>query len=263
MKTHPLIIRIGLVLTIVAGLTAVGLNVTLVRQKIITLRYNLAVQTVAREKAEAGLVATRGELATATAQLKETRTALAASLEAQDQATRTAAIQTKRAEQLGADLAALRRQYEDAAATLARYRAAGLEPEQIVYAAGQIKSLTKDLAAARDQNKTLELRLRLARNDGLSDVVLLPPDLKARVTAADPKWHFIVLNAGENKGVVENGELLVSRAGKLIAKAKISRVEPECSIANLQPGWTLNEVLEGDEAIPAPVTLSSALTALK
>ena len=69
--------------------------------------------------------------------------------------------------------------------------------------------------------------------------------------ASDPKWHFIVLDAGENQGVLERGELLLSCHGKLVAKARVSRVQNDRSIANLLLGWELVEIMEGDLVIPA------------
>jgi hypothetical protein len=45
---------------------------------------------------------------------------------------------------------------------------------------------------------------------------------------------------------------LLSRNGKLLARARISSVHPDRCIADLLPGWELNEILEGDTAIPAP-----------
>jgi cell shape-determining protein MreC len=69
--------------------------------------------------------------------------------------------------------------------------------------------------------------------------------------AVDPKWKFVVLNVGEEQGVIKDGELLVSRDGKLVAKIVVSNVQKDRSIANLVPGWQLGEIIEGDEVIPA------------
>jgi cell shape-determining protein MreC len=67
----------------------------------------------------------------------------------------------------------------------------------------------------------------------------------------DPKWDFVVLNIGQDQGVLENGELLVSREGKLVAKIVVRSVEKNRCIANVVPGWKLGEVIEGDEVSPA------------
>jgi cell shape-determining protein MreC len=67
----------------------------------------------------------------------------------------------------------------------------------------------------------------------------------------DPKWQFVVLDVGEDQGIIKDGELLVSRDGKLVAKVVVRSVEKGRSIANLMPGWTFGEVVEGDLVSPA------------
>ena len=81
--------------------------------------------------------------------------------------------------------------------------------------------------------------------------VPLPPGLLGKVLVSDPKWNFVVLNVGEDQGVLQYGELLVNRNGKLVAKIRVSTVEKDRSVANILPGWQLGEVMEGDQVIPA------------
>jgi len=81
--------------------------------------------------------------------------------------------------------------------------------------------------------------------------VKLPAGLVGTVVVTDPKWDFVVLNVGEDQGVLDHGELLVSRDGKLVAKIKITSVQKNQSIANVEPGSKLGEVLEGDKVISA------------
>jgi hypothetical protein len=59
----------------------------------------------------------------------------------------------------------------------------------------------------------------------------------------------VVLDIGEEQGVLENGEMLVNRNGRLVAKVKIKTVERSRSIANVLPGWKLGDVMEGDEVL--------------
>ena len=79
----------------------------------------------------------------------------------------------------------------------------------------------------------------------------LPANLRGKVLVADPKWNFVVLNVGEDQGVLERGELLVNRDGKLVAKVMVRSVQKDRCIANVVPGWELGEVMEGDQVIPA------------
>jgi hypothetical protein len=71
----------------------------------------------------------------------------------------------------------------------------------------------------------------------------------------DPKFDFVVLDVGHDKGMLENGEMLVSRDGKLVAKVKVRAVERDRSIANVLPGWKLTDVYEGDVAVPKLIKL--------
>jgi hypothetical protein len=81
--------------------------------------------------------------------------------------------------------------------------------------------------------------------------VTLRADLHGKIIVVDPKWDFVVLNIGEDQGVKPEGELLVSREGKLVAKVIVRTVEKDRSIANLVPGWKLGDMFEGDEVSPA------------
>jgi flagellar biosynthesis chaperone FliJ len=248
-----MVIRISLILAILAGLAIAGLNVSRVKQKFTNLESNLTAQTAARQQAESELTRTLTSLATTAATLKQTTTTLEAATADKQKALAVATAQTERAGKRTLDLAETRQARDDAQASLARYRAAGLEPEQIAHAASQIKGLQNALGAAEEKIKGLDPKVKRLAAIGSEGgrAVPLPSGLKAKVIASDPKWHFIVLDAGENQGVLERGELLLSRHGKLVAKARVSRVQNDRSIANLLPGWELVEIMEGDLVIPA------------
>ena len=67
-----------------------------------------------------------------------------------------------------------------------------------------------------------------------------------------PTANIVALfDAGEDQGVLEFGELLVNRNGRLVAKIVVRSVQKDRCIANVLPGWELGEVMEGDLVIPA------------
>jgi len=116
--------------------------------------------------------------------------------------------------------------------------------------------LQKAFEGALEENKTLGRRLQSTQNElavyKTPDYqVPLPPSLRGKVLVTDPKWNFVIINVGQDQGVLEHGELLVNRNGKLVAKVKVRSVQKDRSIANVLPGWQLGEVLEGDQVIPA------------
>ncbi|HEX7653585.1 MAG TPA: hypothetical protein VF607_08765, partial [Verrucomicrobiae bacterium] len=60
-----------------------------------------------------------------------------------------------------------------------------------------------------------------------------------------------VLNIGDDQGVIEDGQLLVSRNGKLVAKVVVKSVMKSKCVANVIPGWKLSDLYEGDVVTPA------------
>lgn len=95
---------------------------------------------------------------------------------------------------------------------------------------------------------TRMLKAQLDKYKGTEEVeVVLPAGTKGEIVAVDPKFDFVVLNIGANQGVLPNAKLLVNRNGKLIAKVRITSVEPTRSIANVLSDWKQDELSEGDQ----------------
>src|SRR5258706_2587167 len=252
-SNYPKSVRISLIIAILAGLTVGGLNVIKVKEKIRHLQSALAEQTVARQRAEGELAAARQELTTTVATLTQTKTTLQAVTAEKESALVSATDQKKRAEKLDSDLAISRREGDVARTELARYRAAGMEPEQIVHAATHLKTLQSELDTTQAENKGLhnQIQALASRLPDEGRMVILPAGLNGKVLVSDPKWDFVVLDAGENQGVLKWGELLVSRSGKLVSKVVVTKVEPDRCVATVVPGWRLGEIAEGDRVIPA------------
>jgi myosin heavy subunit len=251
-----MLIRISLIIAIIAGLAVAGLNFTKIKEKVTTLQTNLKTETEAHHKAETSLAATRKDLDKTKADLKVTQTTLTNKLEELDKSQQELAAQTQRGEKLTADLNKTKSDLNNAQAELSAFHSAGMTPEQIVNAAKQIKGLQDAVAGAQDENKLLGQKIRKIENELAiykteEYAVPLPAGLKGKVLVADPKWNFVVLNIGENQGILAHGELLVNRNGKLVAKIRISSVQKDRSVANVMPGWQLGEVMEGDQVIPA------------
>lgn len=242
----------GLVIAILAGLSVTALNLSLARQKMMNLQAGLKNQTAARVGAENQLAQTRSLLLTATTRWEAARTALETATVEKENALALATSQTKRVEALNQQAANIRKELEETKVELGRYRAAGMEPEQIIEASVLFKGLQKELAAVRKNNNELLSRIKLLDQWADEDrPTPLPAGLKARVIALDPKWQFVVLDAGDEQGILKYAEVLLSHDGKLVGKAKVSRVEKDRCVANLVPGWEIGEVTEGDLAIPA------------
>ncbi len=132
-----------------------------------------------------------------------------------------------------------------------------------------IKRIHKELPEKTNELNTLKIEQRVLmtqhiKASGELQSLLNPkgavvlPSLSGKVTAVDPKWDFVILDMGANHGLLKNGELSISREGKLIARVKVSRVETDYAIANVMAGFKRSEIREGDAVLtPSSVALPS------
>jgi cell shape-determining protein MreC len=240
-----IIIRTGLIVSIVACVAVFALEVTQLKGKLTSLNNRLTAQIAAREKAETDFVNAREE---------GRKTAIALTRTASELETKTAQVsaQAEQIAKLTSEWKKLQKERDDAKAELAAYQSL-MTPEQVANATKRIKTLEDSLVAMNEENALLGRRIKSLQKylPGYVCAIHLPPDLSTKVLAVDPKWHFVVLDAGEEQGVFEHGELLVSRGGRLVAKVQVSRVEKNRCVANVMEGWDLAEMMEGDQAIPA------------
>ena len=202
-----------------------------------------------RLKAEKSLKQTEGKLAETEKTLEETKGQLTA-------ANSKATMLESRVTDLTKTLDQTKQSLTESQQKLSRYQLIGLEPEQVMTLRDSVKSL-RDLNTVLEEEKKVLLRENQRQSAKIKyyegDVNLppaLPPGLKGKVLVVDPKWDFVVLDIGEKDGVLERGELIVSRNTRLVAKVKITNVQPNRSIANVMPGWKLGEIMEGDIAFP-------------
>jgi hypothetical protein len=251
-----MLLRISLIVAILAGLAIGALNFVMVKEKITTLQTNLANEKTARATAEQERDKNKREWDKTAKELASTKQSLDEANTAKDKALADLANETKRADKLTDDLTKTRKDLGDANAALEAYRLTELKPEEIIAIKKQYKGLEDSLAGAKDENKLLgrkidRLQTELDRFVHPEKPVYLPADLTGKVLVADPKWNFVVLNIGEEQQVKEYGELLVNRKGRLVAKVIVRSIQKDRSIANVLPGWSLGEILEGDQVIPA------------
>lgn len=251
-----MLIRICLIVAIVAGLAVGALNFTKVREKIQGLQTDLQTQTTRADTAEADLAKTRTDLDNTTKELKTTKAELEDTSRQRDEAVAEAKKRIEEATTLTAELQRVTGERDTAQQELAAYRATGLNPEQVAAANRRIRDLERDLDGFTAENRKLgqtitKLNNELDRYRTPDKKVLLPAALRGKILVSDPKWNFVVLDIGENQGVLEYGEMLVNRNGKLVAKIVVRNVQKDRSVANVMPGWDIGEVLEGDQVIPA------------
>jgi DNA repair exonuclease SbcCD ATPase subunit len=249
-------IRISLIVAIVAALAVGALNIFQVRDKITTLISERDGFHTERDQARTELASTRQKLAKTEDDLTQTQQTLASTQTQLTNAIVTAATQQKRADELTDKLTKTTQERDAAQASVARWEATGLTPDQALGLNKALKSTQNELAAVQEENSVLQrtvnrLNVKLNELIGSNYVVTLRADLKGKVVAVDPKWNFVVLNIGGDQGVLDDGEMLVSRDGKLVAKVIVRSVQKDRSVANIVPGWQLGDIIEGDEVTPA------------
>lgn len=251
-----MLLRISLILAILAGLAVGTINFVFVKDKIETIEKQRAEEKGAKEVAQKDARETHQALNKTTAELKQTQTELASTKEERDKAVAEATSEKKRADTVTMERDKARKERDDAQAELAAFRATDLKPEQIIAINKQYKELQKSFDGALEENALLNRKIVALTNElaiyKTPDYqVPLPANLHGKVLVTDPKWNFVIISVGQDQGVLEHGELLVNRNGKLVAKVKVRSVQKDRSVANIMPGWQLGPVMEGDQVIPA------------
>jgi multidrug resistance efflux pump len=251
-----MLIRISLILAVLAALAVGVVNFVFVKDKINTLVVDRNTNRDNWHSTQAELAQTNKVLAKTQGDLKQTQQDLADTQADRDKAVANATAQQKRADQLSDKLVKTTQERDDAQNDLAAYKVTGLSADQVVKLNRTLKD-TQDLVQVAKQEYTVlqhdrdRLQARLLIYEGTNTDVVLRADLKGKIIVVDPKWDFVVLNIGDEQGVKQDGELLVSRDGKLVAKVIVRTIEKDRCIANIVPGWKLGEVIEGDEVSPA------------
>ena len=251
-----MLMRISLIIAILAALAIGVLNFVQVKEKVTNLAASRDSEKSQKEQAQTELASTKQELDTTAKKLKQTEETLTATAAERDAAKTEADTQSKRATELQTRLTATTQERDDAQAYLQRYKVTGYEPEQIAGIGKQIKDLQLAMEVSGVEKKILLRDLErttaeLKRLKGDNSPIPLRATASGKIIVVDPKWEFVVLNFGEEQGAKRDGELLVSRNGRLVAKVIIRGIEKERCIANVMPGWTFGEVAEGDVVIPA------------
>jgi len=251
-----MLIRISLIVAIIAGLAVGTINFVKVKKIIEETRAQRDEYHHKFDETTNKLNKTTKDLAATTAQLDQTKKDLATTKTNLLAATKSLDDLKKQVDTLQGNLANSEKELSDTKILLQQYQAAFPTPQQALSVARDLKALQDRMDAVEDEKKVLQRQLTRVQNElnvfkDPTRHVELPASLVGKVLVTDPKWDFVVLNVGEDQGVLDHGELLVSRDGKLVAKVKITSVQKNQSIGNIEAGSKLGEVLEGDKVIPA------------
>jgi myosin heavy subunit len=250
-----MLLRILLIVTILIGIGAIAVSQFVVRphvQTIIDARnknlQDYQSEQGAHRKTKSTLKETQGKLVETEKNLDETKTQLTA-------ANTKASDQERRANGLDTELGKTKQTLAGVQADLAAWSALGIPVDQVKNVIAEAKKLRAANEAIEEEKKILAASLKKATDKLLvyegneEQEPMLPAGLRGKVLVVDPKFNFVVLDIGANKGVENRGVLMISRNAKLVAKVKVMSVQPERSIANIMPDWKLDTVMEGDQVL--------------
>lgn len=249
-----MLLRISLIAAIVFGIAAGVVNFVIVKDKITTtIKQRDDFHTTADQETAAHKKFEKLANDTAAA-LKRTNDLLVATIDERDKAVAENAELTKKNAGLTDTLQKTTAERDSAQNDLAAWKALGIPIEHIKETLASLKNVTEERDAIAEEKRILSKKLETLQSKydfvtGRIDEVVLPTGLKGKVLAADPRYDFVVLDIGDKQGVRENGRMLVNRNGKLIAKVQIKSVQADRSIANVMPGWKLDEIMEGDQVL--------------
>jgi hypothetical protein len=187
--------------------------------------------------------------------LQQTKGTLAKTEEELNNNKQQLASEQAKAQKLDTDLKAAVAARKDSDQQLDKWRQLGVTPEQVIEtraglkkAQGDIEALNAEKVILARSAKDWENKYRIAMG-GEDFEAPLPPGTKGKVVAVDPKWNFVVLNIGKDKGMLERGVLMVHRDSKFLGKVRIAEVLDNRCIANVVPGSALAEIQEGDHVL--------------
>jgi predicted RNase H-like nuclease (RuvC/YqgF family) len=249
-----MLLRICLIIAIVGGLAATVVNLVMVKNVITTTITERDTEKAAKETAQNDLAKTKKDLAATKTKLDSTNRQLTQTKGELDSANGKIADLEKTSADLHEQLVKTQGERDKSDQELSKWNQLNLTPAQVV----QLQADLKKTTAARDgmiaENKILASKKQILEdqlNDlrGLSTIPAEPMGLTGKIVAVDPKYDFVVMNIGDDKGVVAHGILLIAREGKLIGKVQISTVANNQCVGTLLPDWTRGEVMEGDQVL--------------
>lgn len=250
-----MLLRICLIFAILAGAGTIFVTQKMARERFTEMRDTRNKNAADRDTATARYKKAENNLAGTSNKLNQTSNTLAKTEEELTGTKQQLATTQDQVNKTKADLAKAIEERKAVQAEIAKWESLGPKPEQIRDLIANFKNSQDAVVALGEEKKILDRRIaelenRIALILGNEDyVVKLPSGTKGNVVAVDPKWNFVVLDIGSNKGMLEGGILLVHRNSQLVGKIRIREVLPNRCVANVMPGWVLGDVEEGDQVI--------------
>jgi hypothetical protein len=250
-----MLLKISLGLAILVGLATLYVTHFMVAANLTELKNNLQTTQTSLQTSQQNEAKLNKDLKGVRGQLDDTVRLFGEATNQLAQAQSKAVEQQQRADRAMTDLNTVTGERNAAQQELSQWKLFEMTPDRIRENLARLRTVERERDVFTAENKTLSrqvanLKRELSRyTGGVEPDVTLAPGTRATVVAVDPKYDFVVLDAGGNQGILEGAKLLVNRDGQLVGKVKITAVEPNRSIANVLPEWKQegNEIMEGDQ----------------
>jgi hypothetical protein len=249
-----MLLRISLILAILAGIGTIAVTHVKTREHLKVIIEAREKNAKDRDTATARYKKAENNLASTSNLLNQTKSTLAKTEEELTGTKQQLATVQDNLNKTKADLAKAGEDKKVMQAELTKWESLGVKPEQVRDMIADLKKKDDAIAALGAEKvildrlvKKLDNRIKLIL--GEEYVVELPAGTKGNIVAVDPKWNFVVLDLGAEKGILEGAVLMVHRNSQLVGKVRINEVLPNRSIASLLPGWKLGDIEEGDQVL--------------
>lgn len=250
-----MLIKASLIVAILASIGALVISHLQVASKIDTLKSDLETTSNNLKTSQTAEETAKKDAREAKALAEKTSKDLAETNTKLEGETARATQQEGRAGRAEKELDKTKAELTEANRDLAAWKALGRPVDQIEKSLAELAKATEAISALGEEKKVMSRRLNqiqveLAKYQSDKDAPPeLPAGLKGKIVAVDPKWDFVVLDIGSNQGLVQRGELLVNRDGKLVAKVRVTTVDANRAIANVLPEWKQVDVQAGDTVL--------------
>jgi len=250
-----MLLRICLILAILTGIGTIVITQVKTREHVKSIIAEREQHKAEEDKERKGRKKAETELASTRQTLNSTSNSLVKTEEELNGTKQQLAAAQDSITKLKGDLTKATKEKNDYQAELEKWRQLGVKPEEVVDLIRNLKTSQEAVAALEEEKKILDRTVKQLQNrialllgeDGY--VVQLPAGTKGNIVAVDPKWSFVVLDLGANKGMLEGGVLLVHRNSQLVGKVRIAEVLPTRSIATVLKPYALGEIEEGDQVL--------------
>lgn len=123
------------------------------------------------------------------------------------------------------------------------------EAEEAEIEVAQMEGQVASEKVTTERQKAVAAELEALRQDQSQGVIR--GEFQSTVKRAYNKWGFVVVNGGNDQGVVDRAQLDVYRQGQPICKLLVSSVEPAEAVADIIPGSLVpgQTVQEGDTVV--------------